>query len=44
MAQPEGFINFLNPNHVCKLQKALYGLKHAPRTWFNKFRDAMTTK
>ncbi|GJY87748.1 retrovirus-related pol polyprotein from transposon TNT 1-94 [Tanacetum coccineum] len=29
--QPDGFINQDNPNHVYKLKKALYGLKHALR-------------
>ena len=27
MHQPEGFIDPLNPNYVCKLNKSLYGLK-----------------
>ena len=28
MAQPEGFVDSSQPQHVCKLHKALYGLKN----------------
>nr|GFB68975.1 putative ribonuclease H-like domain-containing protein [Tanacetum cinerariifolium] len=31
VCQPEGFIDAVHPSHVYKLNKALYGLKHAPR-------------
>jgi hypothetical protein len=31
MEQPEGFILSDNPNLVCKMKKALYGLKKSPR-------------
>nr|GEW54200.1 hypothetical protein [Tanacetum cinerariifolium] len=31
--QPPGFERNEFPNHVCKLDKALNGLKHAPRSW-----------
>ncbi|GJT08458.1 retrovirus-related pol polyprotein from transposon TNT 1-94 [Tanacetum coccineum] len=31
VSQPNGFVNLDNPNHVYRLKKALYGLKHAPR-------------
>nr|GEV84357.1 hypothetical protein [Tanacetum cinerariifolium] len=33
VGQPDGFVDQDNPNHVYKLKKALYGLKHAPRAW-----------
>nr|GEY91768.1 hypothetical protein [Tanacetum cinerariifolium] len=35
VAQPDGFVDQDNPNHVYKLKKALYGLKQAPRTWLS---------
>ncbi|GJY19882.1 retrovirus-related pol polyprotein from transposon TNT 1-94 [Tanacetum coccineum] len=31
--QPPGFESSEFPNYVCKLDKALYGLKKAPRAW-----------
>ncbi|CAL8119652.1 unnamed protein product [Prunus armeniaca] len=36
MTQPQGFIELSRPSHVCKLNKAIYGLKHAPRVWFHR--------
>nr|GFA10791.1 hypothetical protein [Tanacetum cinerariifolium] len=35
VSQPDGFVDPDNPNHVYKLKKALYGLKHAPRAWYD---------
>lgn len=37
MKQPLGYKDPLLPNHVCKLTKALYGLRQAPRTWYAMF-------
>jgi hypothetical protein len=36
MAHPPGFIHSSYPHHVCKLQKAIYGLKQTPRAWFSR--------
>ncbi|GKA15230.1 retrovirus-related pol polyprotein from transposon TNT 1-94 [Tanacetum coccineum] len=35
VSQPDGFVEKDNLNHVYKFKKALYGLKRAPRTWYN---------
>jgi hypothetical protein len=32
--QPPGFEDYESPNHVFKLNKALYGLHQAPRAWY----------
>ena len=33
MTQPPGYINPSFLNHVCKLDKAIYGFKQSPRAW-----------
>ncbi|GJW25894.1 retrovirus-related pol polyprotein from transposon TNT 1-94 [Tanacetum coccineum] len=34
-SQPESFVDPDHPTNVYRLKKALYGLKHAPRAWYN---------
>jgi Reverse transcriptase (RNA-dependent DNA polymerase) len=41
MAQPPGFTNPLHPTHVCKLHKALYGLRQSPRAWYQKLSETL---
>ena len=41
MAQPKGYVDASKPNHVCKLNRALYELKQAPRAWFDKLRATL---
>ena len=38
---PPGYSMTTGTNEVCKLQRALYGLKQSPRAWFGRFSLAM---
>ncbi|WVZ98520.1 hypothetical protein U9M48_043950 [Paspalum notatum var. saurae] len=42
--QPPGFEDPNNPNHVYRLSKALYGMKQAPRAWYERLRDFLIVK
>ena len=40
--QPEGFEIFSSKSHVCRLKRALYGLKKAPRAWYTQIDSYFT--
>ncbi|KAE8732274.1 hypothetical protein F3Y22_tig00002237pilonHSYRG01326 [Hibiscus syriacus] len=42
MTQPMGFQSQDHPEYVCKLRKALYRLKQAPRAWYGKIVEFLT--
>ena len=39
MSQPPGFTDSDRPSHVCKLRKAIYGLKQALRAWYSELKS-----
>ncbi|KAK8676479.1 hypothetical protein V6N13_142053 [Hibiscus sabdariffa] len=41
MTEPEGFVTPENAEKVCKLQRSIYGLKQASRSWNLRFNDAI---
>ena len=41
MMQPEGFVDPKNANKVCKLQRSIYGLVQASRSWNIRFNDVI---
>nr|GEX28178.1 hypothetical protein [Tanacetum cinerariifolium] len=42
--QPKGFIDPDHPKKVYRLRKALYGLKHAPKAWYDELLKFLTSK
>lgn len=42
MHQPPGYQNKEHPDYVCKLNKAIYGLKQASRAWNSRFATFVT--
>ena len=43
MEQPSGFVAQEEMGKVCRLRKSVYGLKHSPHAWFDKFSQAVET-
>lgn len=43
MRQPEGFISSAGKELVCKLKRAMYGLKQASRQWYLKFHNVISS-
>ena len=41
MIQPEGFVDPQNARKICKLQKSIYGLKQASRSWNIRFDEVV---
>ena len=41
MIQPEGFFDPKNARKLCKLQKSIYGLKQASRSWNIRFDEVV---
>jgi hypothetical protein len=41
MTQPEGFTPMFDHNKVCKLQRSIYGLKQASRSWNIHFNNTI---
>ena len=39
MAQPQGIRNADYPHHVFRLHKAIYGLTHPPRAWYQELHN-----
>nr|GFA14693.1 hypothetical protein [Tanacetum cinerariifolium] len=42
--QPDGFVDTYHPDKVYRLKKALYGLKHAPRAWYDELSKFLLSK
>jgi hypothetical protein len=41
MRQPPGYENKMKPGYVCKLDKAIYGLKQASRAWYSRLSEKL---
>nr|GFC45251.1 Gag-Pol polyprotein [Tanacetum cinerariifolium] len=41
---PDGFVDSYHPDKVYRLKKALYGIKQAPRAWYDEFSNFLVSK
>jgi hypothetical protein len=41
MVQPPGFKDDTHPHYICRMNKAIYVLKQAPRVWYSTLRSAI---
>ncbi|GKF33732.1 gag-pol polyprotein, partial [Tanacetum coccineum] len=44
VAQLDGFVDLDHPKKVYRLRKALYGLKNAPRAWYDELLNLLMSK
>ncbi|CAN6588872.1 unnamed protein product [Malus baccata var. baccata] len=44
MKLPPGHLRENEPNKVCRLHKAIYGLKQSPRAWYSKLSSVLASK
>nr|GFA24703.1 retrovirus-related Pol polyprotein from transposon TNT 1-94 [Tanacetum cinerariifolium] len=42
--QPDGFVDPYHPDKVYRLKKALYGIKQAPRAWYDELSNFLVSK
>nr|GEU42921.1 hypothetical protein [Tanacetum cinerariifolium] len=42
--QPDGFVDSYHPDKVYRLKKALYGIKQAPRAWYDELSNFLVSK
>nr|GEU65407.1 hypothetical protein [Tanacetum cinerariifolium] len=42
--QPDGFVDPYRPDKVYRLKKALYGIKQAPRAWYDELSNFLVSK
>lgn len=43
MEQSPGFVDPDKPSYVCRLNKAIYGLKQVPRAWYTELKNYLLT-